>query len=138
MTRALLPTMPGAAPRLGRRERDFLLLNIFVLLQHGYAERASVLADAMHFAGENDTEVHLARAVLRFARRQWEAALESLDHLDRIDPIERFGAYRLDERQRMRRYLKTRCFFELGESTRMRDALDSYLRHGADAPRDAG
>lgn len=132
MTRSLLPTMPGAAPRLRRRERDFLLLNIFVLLQHGYAERASVLADAMHFAGEDDTEVHLARAVLRFARRQWASALESLDHLDRIDPIERFGAYRLDDRQRMRRYLKTRCFYELGESTRMRDALDSYLRHGVD------
>lgn len=117
------------AVHLTRRQRDFLFLNIFVLLQHNYVERAGILADAMHFSGENDADVHLARAVLRFARRDWKAALESLDVLDRIDPIERFGAYRLDNRQRMRRYLKTRSLFELGETTRMRDALDSYLRH---------
>ena len=54
--------------------------------------------------------------------------------LDRIDPIERFGTYRLNTRQLMRRYLKTRCYFELGETTRMRDALDAYVRHAVTTP----
>lgn len=122
--------------RLGRRQRDFLLLNIFVLLQHGYVERARVLADAMFLSGESDAEVQLARAVLRFSRNEWRETLEILEILDHIAPIERFGTYRLNTRQLMRRYLKTRCYFELGETARMRDALDAYVRHTVSTPED--
>ena len=118
----------GAA--LGRRARDFLLLNIFVYLQQGYVAKASVLAEALHRAGDDTAEVHLARAVLRFAAGRFAETLLCLDELDRVAPMERFGAYRLTERQRMRRYLKVRCLHELGDAARARDALDSYMRHG--------
>lgn len=119
----------GRAP-FTRRERDFLLLNIFVLAQNGFPERAAVLAEAMHAHGDDGADVTLARAVLRFSAKRWRETLDVLDALDRIDPIERFGAYRLTERQRMRRYLKMRCLHELGDTARARDALEAYLRHG--------
>lgn len=127
---ATLPVGTERLAPLSRRQRDFLLLNIYVLTQHGYVERARVLAEAMLAGGDTSVEVHLARAVLRFADGRWREALEALDVLDRIDPIERFGSYRLNNRQRMRRYLRTRCLFELGEKARVRDALESYMRHG--------
>jgi hypothetical protein len=117
-------------PALSRKQRDFLLLNIFVLMRHGYVERARILADALNAIGDDSAEVHLARAVLRFAESKWGEALESLEVLDRIDPLERFGSYRLTDKQRMRRYLKTRCLHELGDHARVRDAIEAYMRHG--------
>jgi hypothetical protein len=115
-----------------RRERDFILLNIFVLAQQGYVSRAEVLVDALYLMGERSVDVLLARSVVRFLSGEWPQALACLEELDREDPIERFGAYKLTERQRMRRYLKARCLFELQERARARDAIDSYLRHGSD------
>lgn len=131
MSRTLpVPAGSTGTGRLTRRQRDFLLLNIFVLARHGYDARARVLADAMLADGDGSVEVHLARAVLLFTERRWREVLATLDILDRIDPIERFGSYRQTNRQRMRRYLRTRCLFELGEKERARDAIDSYIRHG--------
>lgn len=133
MSLELVPVDDGASARPSRltpRQRDFLLLNIFVLYRHGYAARARLLADALHAAGDDSAEVHFARAVLCFAAAEWQRTLDLLDLLDRINPMERFGDYRLNGRQRTRRYLKTRCLFELGDAPRARDALDSYLRHG--------
>lgn len=130
---------PPAASPLTRLQRDFLLLNIFVQLRHGYNDRAAILADAMHRLGDQSAEVLLARAVLRFIEGRWPDSLACLDELDRTHPTERFGAYRLTERQRMRRYLRSRCLFELGDTLRARDALDSYMRHGeASGEEDAG
>jgi hypothetical protein len=118
---------------LSTRQRDFLLLTIFVLTQHGHIERARALAEALHAMGDNSGEVTLARAVLRFFSQDWEAALACLDDLDRISPIERFGTYTMNDSQRLRRYLKARCFHELKDYSRARDVVDSYLRHGTDA-----
>ena len=67
--------LPVVIDALPTRQRDFLLLNIFVLAQHGYIERAGVLADALHVLGDNSSEVTLARAVLRFFSQDWAAAL---------------------------------------------------------------
>ena len=118
------------ANELSIRQRDFLLLSIFVLAQHGYVDRARTLAEALHVLGDSSGEVMLARAVLRFFSRDWAAALACLDELDRIEPIERFGQYTMSDGQRMRRYLKARCFYELKQYPRARDVIDSYLRHG--------
>ncbi len=115
---------------LDSRQRDFLLLNIFVLAQHGYIERAHTLAEAMYVAGEKSPDVLSARAVLRFFKGEWAAALACLDELDLADPIERFGSYRLTEVQRLRRYIKARCLYELRDQAPGRDAIESYLRHG--------
>jgi hypothetical protein len=119
-------------PGMPTRQRDFLLLTIFVLTQHGHMERAAALAEALHVLGDNSTAVTLARAVLRFFARNWEGALACLDELDRMNPIERFGSYTMNDTQRLRRYLKARCFHELKDFARARDVVDSYLRHGSD------
>lgn len=119
--------------RLSTLQRDFLLLTIFVLAQHGYSARAAALAEALHVLGDQSSEVTLARAVLRFFAQDWSGALACLDELDRMSPIERFGAYTMNDTQRMRRYLKARCFYELKDLDRARDVVDSYLRHGTEA-----
>jgi hypothetical protein len=112
-------------------ERDFILLTVYVLAQHGYVERATELIEGLHAAGDNSRHVLLARAVLRFFARDFKAALNCLEELDKVDPVERFGHYRLNDRQRMRRYIKARCLFELRETPRVKDAVESYLRHGS-------
>lgn len=120
----------SGATRLSARQRDFLLLNIYVQLRHGYGDRALTLAEAMRRLGDGSSEVMLARAVIQFLTGRWRETLQQLDELDRLFPTERFGVYRLTERQRMRRYLRSRALFELGEDAKARDALESYLRHG--------
>src|SRR5262249_41016357 len=108
-----LSTELSTRNELSTRQRDFLLLTIFVLTQHGYIERAITLAEAMHVLGDQSNEVALARAVLRFFSQDWNATLAHLDELDQLNPIERFGTYTMDHTQRLRRYLKARCFYEL-------------------------
>ena len=112
-------------------ERDFVLLSCFVYAQHGHVDRAGVLLEALFALGEYTPEVMVGRAILRFYKRDWAGALACLEELDRLDPMERFGEYRLTERQRMRRYVKARCLYELNERVRARDAVEVYLRHGA-------
>lgn len=124
--------------RVTQQQRDFLLLSVFVYAQHGHVDKAGVLLEALYGLGEYSSEVMIGRAVLRFFKRDWSAALACLDELDRFDPMERFGDYRLTERQRMRRYLKARCLFELEERSRARDAVDVYLRHGVESDGLAG
>jgi hypothetical protein len=131
MTNVQLYTGRHAPSRPSRREYDFLLLNIFVLVQHGYIDRAAAVAEALYLMGEHSSEVLLARALVRFLAGEWRPTLACLEELDRLDPVERFGSYKLTERQRMRRYLKARCLYELNERAGARDAIDSYLRHGA-------
>jgi len=114
-----------------QQQKDFLLLSVYVQAQHGHVDKAGVLLEALYGLGEYSSEIMIGRAVLRFFKRDWAAALSCLEELDRFDPIERFGQYRLTERQRMRRYLKARCLFELDEITGAREALEVYLRHGA-------
>ena len=116
---------------MSQHERDFLLLSAFVYAQHGHIDRAGVLIEALYGLGEYTPEVMIGRAVLRFYKKDWAGALACLEELDRLDPIERFGEYRLTDRQRMRRYVKARCLYELDERVRARDALEVYLRHGA-------
>jgi hypothetical protein len=128
----VVPLRGAASPApVSIRQRDFLLLTIFVLSQHGYMDRAGSLAEALYVLGDDSAEVMLARVILRFFAREWMPALTGLEELDRIDPIERFGRYTLTDRQRMRRYIKARCLYELRQTARARDAIESYLRHGA-------
>ncbi len=128
----------GPASPLSPRQRDFLLLNIYVQIRHGYNDRALVLAETLRRLGDGSVEALLAHAVLLFLEARWGEALAMLDELDRLFPLERFGTYRLSERQRMRRYLRSRCLFELGEPARARDALEGYLRHGGESADEEG
>lgn len=122
----------GRDGRLAARERDFLMLTIFVMAQQGFVDKAGVLAEALYMLGDYGPDVLLARAVLRFLAGEWAAALACVEELDRLDPVERFGGYKLDHRQRMRRFLAARCRFELGDAAGARDAVDVYLRHAPD------
>jgi len=128
--REIAPIDSANDARPTTRQRDFLLLTVFVLAQHGYVERAGVLLEALHLLSPANSDIHFGRSVLRFFRRDYGAALACLEELDRFDPIERFGRYRLTDRQRMRRFLKARCLYELREGARAREAVEVYLRHG--------
>lgn len=89
-------------------ERDFLLLLVFVYLQHELYERAQIIVEAMLEAGDGSRETVLAQAVLAFCEKNYEKTLEVLARLDRVDPIERYARKTLTERQRMRSYLRAR------------------------------
>ncbi|WP_181705339.1 hypothetical protein [Chthonobacter rhizosphaerae] len=115
---------------LDPRQRGFLLLTVYVLAQQGQIARARVLAEALHAAGDDGVDGLFVRAVIRFLDGDHPGTLRLLDDLDRRDPVERFGAYRLTDRQRVRRYLKARCLDALGDAAGAREAVDSYLRHG--------
>jgi hypothetical protein len=128
----------GKIEDISSRQRDFVLLTIFVLAQHKYLDRAAILAEALFIMGETSSEVVLARAVLRFLKCDWLSALTCLEEVDRLDPIERFGQYKLTESQRMRRFIKARCLHELGQPGRAKDAIDAYLRHGTSDRTDEG
>lgn len=112
------------------REKDFVLLTVYVLAQQGYVARAGVLLEALHLASRPSADIMFGRAIVRFVKRDFSNALSCLEELDRLDPLERFGEYRLTERQRLRRYMKARCLFELNETGRAREILDVYMRHG--------
>jgi outer membrane PBP1 activator LpoA protein len=108
-------------------ERDFLLLVIYIYLQHQMNDRAQVLVEAMAEAGDSSREVVLAQAILAFMRKDYERTLEVLARLDRIDPIERYARNTLSERQRMRSYLRARSLHELGDDAAA--TVDLYIRH---------
>lgn len=108
-------------------ERDFLLLVIFIYMQHQMNDRAQVLVEAMAEAGDGSREVVLAQAILAFMRKDFERTLEVLTRLDRIDPIERYARNTLTERQRMRSYLRARSLHELGDDAAA--TVDLYIRH---------
>lgn len=108
-------------------ERDFLLLLVFVYLQHDMFDRAQILVEAMLEAGDGSREIVLAQAVLAFCKKDYEKTLEVLTRLDRVDPIERYAKKTLTERQRMRSYLRARSLYELGGDVKA--TLDLYVRH---------
>lgn len=111
--------------------RDYLLLTIFVLVQHGYYKRAAILAESLALQGDKGIDLVFARMVVRFFSRDWSGALALAEELERRDPVERFGSFELNDRQKMRRYVRLRCLHELGETAHVRDAIEIYLRHGS-------
>lgn len=121
-------------------ERDFLLLLVFVYLQHEMFDRAQVIVEAMLEAGDASREAVLAHAVIAFCKKNYERTLEVLTRLDRVDPIERYTRKTLTERQRMRSYLRARSLYELGGD--MKATVDLYIRHqeyeGDDETNDTG
>ncbi len=97
---------------LTRRERDYLLVTIFVFAQHGAYERAKTLVDAMLAIGDDTPEVLLAEAILSFFCDDFDLTLNCLDKLDARGG-DAFGAPS-DEIERMRVFLRARCHFVQG------------------------
>lgn len=115
-------------PRLNARQRDYIHLTAYVLAQHGHFERADALLAALEATGERGIQLLLSRAVLQYYRGAHREVLALLDRIDVADPIERFGAQDLSERQKLRRYLRACCYRELGYAAKASDAVDIYLR----------
>lgn len=120
----------SSAGEIAPETRDYLMLTIFVLVQHGYYTRAGTLADALALTGDRGTDLAFSRMVIRFLQRDWPGALQLAEDLERRDPVERFGEFQMSDRQRMRRYVRLRCLHELGETAHVRDAIAIYLRRG--------
>ncbi|MCP8939513.1 hypothetical protein NK718_13385 [Alsobacter sp. SYSU M60028] len=120
---------------LSGRSREFVLLSIFILARHGETARAAALAEALRAAGDGSPQALLAVAVLRFLHADWPGVLAALADLDRTDPLERFGDYRLTDRQRLRRYLRARALHETGGPGASGEAVAIYLRGGPPAGR---
>lgn len=116
------------APSLSQRQVDYLQLTAFVLAQHGRHDRADQLLAALCAAGSGTIAVLLSRAVLRYHLGDYQQTIDLLEEIDAGDPIERFGMQELSERQKLRRYLKARCYRELGNLAKAKDAVDIYLR----------
>ncbi len=114
--------------KLTPRQCDYLQLTAFVLAQHGRHERADQLLAALCEAGGATLPVLLSRAVLRYQLGDFRTAIDLLDQIDAGDPIERFGVQQLSERHKLRRYLKARCYRELGNLAKANEAVDIYLR----------
>jgi tetratricopeptide (TPR) repeat protein len=115
-------------PKLTPQQRDLLRLTAYVLAQHGHYRRADSLLQALGLCCGQDTTVSLARSALCYYMKDYALALAFLEEIDLVDPIERFGHHELTDQQKMRRYLKARCYRELGQEAKMRDAIDIYLR----------
>lgn len=114
--------------QLSQRQSDYLQLTAYVLAQHGRFERADQLLAALCAAGGATLPVLLSRAVLRYYLGDHRHAIALLEQIDAGDPIERFGVQQLTDRQKLRRYLKARCYRELGHLAKANDAVDIYLR----------
>ncbi|MEM7693060.1 MAG: hypothetical protein AAF318_01305 [Pseudomonadota bacterium] len=115
------------AAALTGQERDFVLLTLFVLVQHCEYDKAGAIAEALIEAGDTSAQALLGHAVIAFCRHDYAAVLKSLATLDRVDPIERYGQRQGTERERMRSYLRARSLHERGEG--QSNAIDLYLRH---------
>ncbi len=97
---------------LGRRERDYLLVTIFVFAQHGAYDRAKTLVDAMLATGDETQDVLLAEAILSFFCDDFDLTLSCLDKLESRDGGTL--ATPSDDADRMRVYLRARCHFAQG------------------------
>ncbi|MEO9530022.1 hypothetical protein [Roseibium sp.] len=95
---------------LTNRQRDYLLLTIFVLTRHGYYDRALILVESMLALEDYGAEVRLAHVVLKFLEKDFVGALADLDHLESLTLSGGLSSRTLV----MRRYLRARCFFETG------------------------
>jgi len=133
-----LPALPdatqlvAAAVSLPLRERDYAMLAVLVRVQHCRHDEAMVLIDALLALGERTPEVLLARAVVESALDRHEAVLDTIRELDRIDPPEFRAGRVIDERVRVRSFMKARATFGLTGAldAEGRASLDFYLREG--------
>lgn len=123
------PAGDSALPPL---ERDYLMIALFVRIQHLRFAEAELLIRALVTAGEVTPDLLFAKAVVENALGAHESALATVRHLEQISPAMAEAKTKVMRRARMRAYIKARASFALtGElDDEARAALDFYLRHG--------
>lgn len=136
---ALPMAVPGYDSALPPLERDYLLVALFVRIQHLRYAEAEVLIRALITAGEVTPELLFAKAVVENATGAYEDALATVRQLEQISPAMAEAKTKATRRARMRAYIKARASFALtGElDEEARAALDFYLRHGRSRKRPA-
>ncbi len=119
----------SALPRL---ERDYLMVALFVRIQHLRYDEARIIIRALVAAGEISADLLFARAVVENALGDYEAALNTVRELERMAPAIITAKTKTTRRTRMRAYIKARASFALTGALdeEGRAALDFYLRHG--------
>ena len=108
---------------LTQRHRDFLRLNIYVQMQHGFIDRAASLAECLSLLGDESTEALLSKVVTAFAQKRWNDTLISLEKLKQKSIPQG------DPDCKLCLYLEIRCRFEQGDlagaDQRIKRFLDS-------------
>ena len=129
---ALPASLQGHASALPPLERDYLMIALFVRIQHLRHAEAEVLIRALVTAGEVTPDLLFAKAVVENALGKYESALATVRHLEQISPAMAEAKSKATRRARMRAYIKARASFALtGElDEEARAAIDFYLRHG--------
>lgn len=132
----LMAPPDSALPRL---ERDYLMIALFVRIQHLRFAEADLLIRALMTAGEITPDLLFAKAVVENAMGAHEAALATVRQLEQLSPAMAEAKTKATRRTRMRAYIKARASFALtGElDDEARAALDFYLRHGRSKKRPA-
>ncbi len=102
-----------ASDLIDRRRRSYICLHVFVLMQHGYHAKALIWLDVLYRSGDRSEHVLFTRASALFLDGRFAEASTALQEADRLHPIERFGESRVDERQKLRQYMRARCIFEM-------------------------
>ena len=123
---------PAASSALPPLERDYLMIALFVRIQHLRFAEAEVLIRALMTAGEVTPDLLFAKAVVENAMGSYEQALATVRQLEQLSPAMAEAKAKAMRRARMRAYIKARASFALtGElDDEARAALDFYLRHG--------
>ena len=100
------------------RQRDYLLMTVFVLARHNDHVRAKQIVEGMIALGERSEKILISQAVLEFFCGNYAVALRCLDELDQMDGAK---STRDPDTLRMRRYLRARCYYSSGRQTEAQD-----------------
>lgn len=124
-------------PPLSKLERDFIMVAVLVRIQHLRHTEALTLTKALLALGQRTPEVLLAKAVVESALENYEAVLDTIHELDRLDPPEFRPDRKIDERVRVRSFMKARATFGLTGAldNEGRASLDFYLRQSTNKPK---
>ena len=115
-----------------QRQHDFLMLAIYVRLQHQRHDEARQLVDAARRIGVKSPELFFAKAVVEHLMGNHRAALEAARSCEVAEPAGLNADSKALRRIRMRNYIKARSILSMtGDlDDEARSALDFYLRMG--------
>ncbi len=98
---------------INREHRSYICLHVFVLVQHGYFQRALLWLNVLYQWGDRTEHVLFSRATALFLGEDYTAATIALQELDARYPTETFGEKILSDKEKMRNYMKIRTQSEL-------------------------
>jgi len=99
--------------QISREHRSYICLHVFVLVQHGYFQRALLWLNVLYQFGDRTEHVLFSRATALFLGEDYEGAISALQELDTRYPTETFGEKILNDKEKMRNYMKIRSQSEL-------------------------